>query len=368
MTKPPARILIAKAGLDGHDRGALMVCLALRDAGCEVLYTGIRNTPSEIIATAIQEDVDDVGLSSLSGAHKVLFPRVAEGLREAGGGDISVFAGGIIPKSDQALLHEAGIKRFFHPGTSTTEISEYCIEQAKERRGKKIDRRAGSLYALAGELTRIEDGVNGASAIEATTDPRIVGLTGPGGTGKSTMINTLISEIRARGEKVGVICVDPSSVRSGGAFLGDRIRMQRHANDEGVFIRSIATRGQAGGVPACVSALGKALRDAGYDWVLIESVGTGQDQVEIRRHVGQLILATSPGQGDVIQVFKSSALEIADLIVVTRADEGKAEDYAKSIAATVRATRKDEDVPVLVVSGESGAGMGELLDRLAAKS
>lgn len=364
MTRPPARILIAKAGLDGHDRGALMICLALRDAGCEVLYTGIRNTPSQIIATAIQEDVDDVGLSSLAGAHKALFPRIAEGLREAGAEDISLFAGGIIPKPDHQMLHDAGIKRLFHPGTSTTEISEFCIAEATARRAKPHPDDPKTLYGLSGKLTQIENESNGASVATAVDDPRIVGLTGPGGTGKSTMINSMITEIRSRGQKVGVICVDPSSVRSGGAFLGDRIRMQRHANEDGVFIRSVATRGAPGGVPPCVSPMAKALRDAGYDWVLVESVGTGQDQVEIRKHVGCLLVADAPGRGDVIQTTKSSAHEISDLVVVTRSDEGKSEEHAKNIRAMLRATRADEEVPVLVISGERGTGIDALIDHL----
>jgi len=362
----PPRVLIAKAGLDGHDRGALLVCLALRDAGFEVLYTGIRNTPAQIVAAAVQEDVDGVGLSSLSGAHKALFPRVAEGLKEAGAGDIALFAGGIFPKPDQELLHKTGIERLFHPGTPMKEIAEYCSSKAAERRAKKTDATAHPDYALSRKLTEIEsankgDGVNGSAP-----DAHVVGITGPGGTGKSTMIDALLGEAVRRGEKIAVLCVDPSSIRSGGAFLGDRIRMQRHAAEAGVFVRSVATRGSAGGVPTCVGPMARALREAGYGWVLIETVGTGQDQVEIRRHCGQMIVAAAPGQGDVIQTFKSNALEVADLVVVTRADQGKSEEYAKDIQATLRATRRADNVPVLVISGERGTGVNSLFDRLAA--
>lgn len=368
MTEPaPPRILIAKAGLDGHDRGALLVCLALRDAGCEVLYTGIRNTPSQIVATAVQEDVDGVGLSSLSGAHKALFPRVAEGLRAAGATDIALFAGGIFPPSDKKLLHEAGIERLFDPGTPMSEITGYCKQKTEERRAKKSAASNGSARALAMRLSEVEISTNGAAHREqAAADPRIIGLTGPGGTGKSTLIDSLIAEIRRRGERVAVLCVDPSSVRSGGAFLGDRIRMQRHAGEEGVFVRSVATRGAGGGVPACVGAMARVLREAGYDWVLVETVGTGQNQTDVRRHVGRMLLVTAPGQGDAVQIFKSNALEIADIVAVTRSDQGRSEEYAKDIRAALRATRREEPVPVVVVSGERGLGVGDLVDQLKA--
>ncbi len=360
---PPPRILVAKAGLDGHDRGALLVCLALRDAGCEVLYTGIRNTPAQIVAAAIQEDVDGVGLSSLSGAHKALFPRVVTGLREAGAGRIALFAGGIFPKPDRDFLMQAGVERLFHPGTAMKEICDFCTEAARMRRAQSPDGTASEKYQLAAKLTLIEQ-ENGTNA-NGAHDSHIVGITGPGGTGKSTMIDALINEGLRRNEKVAVLCVDPSSIRSGGAFLGDRIRMQRRAASPGVFIRSVATRGSAGGVPGCIGAMATALRQAGYDWVFIETVGTGQDQVEIRKHVGRMILAAAPGQGDTIQIFKSNALEVADLVAVTRADQGKSEEYAKEVAATLRATRRDETVPVLVVSGERGTGVDKLMDTLA---
>ena len=365
MIQPPPRILVAKAGLDGHDRGALLVCLALRDAGCEVLYSGIRNTPSQIVATAIQEDVDGVGLSSLSGAHKALFPPIAEGLRQAGGEDIALFAGGIFPQADRQLLLDAGIGRLFDPGASLSGITDHCIEQARIRREGLKPPTGDSPHALARRLSAIQATGDGVSTdANGRPDPRIIGLTGSGGTGKSTLIDSLIVSIRKLDQRVAVLCVDPSSVRSGGAFLGDRIRMQRHAAEEGVFIRSVATRGAPGGVPPCVDPMARALREAGYDWVLIESVGTGQDQVEIHRHVGQLILATAPGQGDAVQTFKSNALEIADLVVVTRADLGRAEEYAKDLRATLRATRRDDEVPVMVVSGQRGTGVDALVNRL----
>jgi methylmalonyl-CoA mutase C-terminal domain/subunit len=128
---PPARprILVAKPGLDGHDRGIKIVARALRDAGMEVIYTGLHQTPEQIAAAAIQEDVDAVGLSCLSGAHMTLFPRVVRLLREGGGEDIVVFAGGIIPKSDVPALKQAGIEEIFTPGTATTAIVEWVRDQ-----------------------------------------------------------------------------------------------------------------------------------------------------------------------------------------------------------------------------------------------
>ena len=121
----PPRVLIAKPGLDGHDRGAKVVARALRDAGCEVIYSGLHQTPEQIVETAIQEDVDGVGLSVLSGAHMTLFPRVVELLAERGADDIVVFGGGIIPDDDIALLHEKGLKKIFTPGAPLQEITAW---------------------------------------------------------------------------------------------------------------------------------------------------------------------------------------------------------------------------------------------------
>ncbi len=128
----PARILIAKPGLDGHDRGAKVIARALRDAGFEIIYSGLHQTPEQIVETAIQEDVDGVGLSVLSGAHMTLFPRVAELLRERGADDIVVFGGGIIPEEDIAELHEAGLAAIFTPGTSLDEITSWAAEHVTE--------------------------------------------------------------------------------------------------------------------------------------------------------------------------------------------------------------------------------------------
>lgn len=127
------RILIAKPGLDGHDRGAKVVARSLRDAGMEVIYTGLHQTPEMIVATAIQEDVDAVGLSIMSGAHNVLMPAVVEGLRQKGGGDIVVFGGGIIPDDDIPRLREQGVHQIFTPGTSTENIVHWIRENIKPR-------------------------------------------------------------------------------------------------------------------------------------------------------------------------------------------------------------------------------------------
>lgn len=125
MTERKIRVLIAKPGLDGHDRGAKVVARALRDAGMEVIYTGIRQTPEMIVETALQEDVDAIGLSILSGAHMELFPRVVDGLKERGKGEVVLLAGGIIPEEDIPTLQQMGIKGIFGPGASTQEIIDF---------------------------------------------------------------------------------------------------------------------------------------------------------------------------------------------------------------------------------------------------
>ncbi len=130
---PRLRLLIGKVGLDGHDRGAKIIARALRDAGHEVIYTGLHRTPEQVVETAIQEDVDGIGLSSLSGAHMTLFPRVLRLLRERGADDIVVFGGGIIPEEDIGPLKEAGIAEIFRPGTSTEELVRWVREHVPPR-------------------------------------------------------------------------------------------------------------------------------------------------------------------------------------------------------------------------------------------
>ncbi len=129
----PRRILIAKPGLDGHDRGAKVIARALRDAGCEVIYSGLHRTPAQIVAMALEEDVDAIGLSTLSGAHLTLFPLVMDALRTAGVEDILVFGGGIIPADDAETLLKAGLARIFTPGSALAEITEWVNTTVPER-------------------------------------------------------------------------------------------------------------------------------------------------------------------------------------------------------------------------------------------
>ncbi|MFQ6083972.1 MAG: cobalamin B12-binding domain-containing protein [Candidatus Aminicenantia bacterium] len=138
MTERKIRVLIAKPGLDGHDRGAKVVARALRDAGMEVIYTGLRRTPEEIVSTAIQEDVDVIGLSILSGAHNFLFPRIMELIKEKGMEDVLIFAGGIIPEKDIPKLKKIGISEIFLPGTSTEEIINFIQKNIKKSGIKKF--------------------------------------------------------------------------------------------------------------------------------------------------------------------------------------------------------------------------------------
>ncbi len=160
---------------------------------------------------------------------------------------------------------------------------------------------------------------------------RTVGITGPPGSGKSTLADQLIGILRKRGYRVGVIAVDPSSPFSGGAILGDRLRMQKHSTDEGVFMRSLASRGQLGGLSRATRAATRVLEAAGYDFIIIETVGVGQSEVDIVGAADTVVLVAVPGLGDDIQMIKAGIMEIGDIFVVNKADRDGADRVVREI-------------------------------------
>ncbi|MBI2935644.1 MAG: methylmalonyl Co-A mutase-associated GTPase MeaB [Chloroflexi bacterium] len=189
--------------------------------------------------------------------------------------------------------------------------------------------RSGDRRALARLLTLIEPGgIQAAQVLEAvhpyTGHAYFLGITGPPGAGKSTLIEALIDRYRTQGLTVGIVCVDPTSPFSGGAFLGDRIRMQRHYLDTGVFIRSMATRGSTGGLPRMIKSALRVMDASQKDIIIVETVGVGQTEVEIMRVVDTVTVVLVPEAGDAIQALKAGLLEIADIFVVNKADRPNA--------------------------------------------
>ena len=166
-----------------------------------------------------------------------------------------------------------------------------------------------------------------------------VGVTGPPGVGKSTLVDRLAEHLRAQGLTVGILAVDPTSPFTGGALLGDRIRMQRHYLDAGVFIRSVATRGQSGGLPRIVKSMARALDAAGKDVILVETVGVGQTELGIMGVADSVVVAMTPESGDSIQTLKAGVMEIADIYVINKADRDGADRLAAAITATLRMAR-----------------------------
>jgi LAO/AO transport system kinase len=195
---------------------------------------------------------------------------------------------------------------------------------------------AGEVRAAARLMRDLDDGIPGAREVLKNLYPKsgrahIVGITGSPGVGKSTLTDRLIQHLRAQEQTVGVVAVDPTSPFSGGAILGDRIRMQRHATDEGVFIRSLATRGHFGGLTASARAVLTVLDAMGKDYLLVETVGVGQDEVEIAATAYTTLVVTVPGLGDDIQALKAGLLEVADILVVNKADREGAERTQKDL-------------------------------------
>jgi LAO/AO transport system kinase len=231
---------------------------------------------------------------------------------------------------------------------------------------------AGQRLSLARLLTWEESGDPRADSVRSVLPERcarVIGITGPPGAGKSSLVDKMIRELRDNGDTVGIIAVDPSSARHGGALLGDRVRMTHHTFDDGVFIRSMANRGQAGGTAAAVPGAIHAMASFGLDWVLVETVGVGQAEIDIARQTDCVVVMVAPGAGDDVQAIKSGVMEIADVFAVNKSDRPDAERTVREVTAAIRLRRSDARVwrpPVVATSAEKSTGITDLIDHIDA--
>ena len=237
---------------------------------------------------------------------------------------------------------------------------------------------AGDRLALARLLTAVENRSALAEAAMRRLYPaagraHLVGITGPPGSGKSTLVAALIAEVRRVDRTVAVIAVDPSSPITGGALLGDRVRMQAYAADDGVFIRSMASRGHAGGLASTTTAAAAVLDAAGFDLILLETVGTGQSEVEVAAAADTTVVLEAPEMGDEVQAIKAGLLEVADLVVVNKGDKPGAQRTAAQLRAMLVSTASRDADParprpkrpeVLITTAATGEGVPELLAAL----
>jgi LAO/AO transport system kinase len=231
---------------------------------------------------------------------------------------------------------------------------------------------AGDPRAVARAISLVEDDAPGGRELvrrifSRTGRAHLVGVTGPPGAGKSTLVDRLTTEFRGSGRTVGVVAVDPTSPFSGGAILGDRVRMQAHAGDSGVFIRSMATRGHLGGLAHATSEVALVLDAAGKDVVLIETVGVGQDEVDIVRTADVSVVTLVPGAGDEVQALKAGIMEIADIFVVNKADREGADRTVASIEATLSLQTfapGDWRPPIIKTEATTGKGVADLAEAI----
>jgi LAO/AO transport system kinase len=234
-----------------------------------------------------------------------------------------------------------------------------------------VDRvRAGEPAAVARLISRAEIGEREvrealARIYRLAGQTHVIGMTGVPGSGKSTLVAKLVGKLRAQGRKIGIVAIDPSSPYSGGAILGDRIRMTEMASDPGVYIRSMATRGQTGGLARAALDAVDILDVAGFDTVIIETVGVGQDEVEIARASHTTVVVSAPGLGDDVQAIKAGILEIADIHVVSKCDRSDANrtlvDLKQMLTLGVTGDKLEWKVPVIGTSAISGEGVDELV-------
>lgn len=345
------RVLLGKMGLDGHDRGVKLIARVLRDSGVHVVYSGLWQTPRSLAISARDEDVDVVAASMMSNSHLVLVPRLLEECRKVGRPDMTVNVGGIIPQEDVQALLDSGVHKVYHTGTTMDAIVESVREATKDYGP------LASPHPTAQLARRISLAHAGRTPADAPRrrPARVVGITGSPGAGKSTLVASMASEAVRRGERIAVVAFDPMSPITGGALLGDRLRVDFNAVDEGIFYRSLAIVGED---YSTLRDIVELIGGAGYDRLIVETVGAGQNDVAIRNHVDRTAVVVVPGMGDAVQMDKAGILEIADLFVVNKADHAGEAKLVRELLDIAAGRRIIETIAT------QGKGTSELLDAL----
>jgi methylmalonyl-CoA mutase cobalamin-binding domain/chain len=307
------RVLLGKMGLDGHDRGVKLIARALRDSGVHVIYSGLWQTPRSLAISARDEDADSIACSMMSNSHLVLVPKLLEECANVGRPDMIVNVGGIIPQEDTQAMLDCGVNALFNTGTSLETIIDTVRDSAKPYEPTVSDHPTAQ---LARNISLAHAGNAPADAPRRRPN-RVVGVTGSPGAGKSTLGASMASEAVRRGMKMAIIAFDPQSPITSGALLGDRLRVDFNNVDEAVFYRSLAIEGEDyATLPDIIDLIG----GAGFDHVIVETVGAGQNDVQIRKFVDNTAVVVVPGMGDAVQIDKAGILEIADEFVVNKAD------------------------------------------------
>lgn len=359
------RVLLGKMGLDGHDRGVKVIARALRDSGVHVIYSGLWQTPRSLAISARDEDCDVLAASMMSNSHLVLGPKLVENLRSLGRADLPVLMGGIIPQEDIPALLACGVSKCFTTGTGLLDIVSAVRESVRVR--------SASLPAptptaqLSRDVSLVHDGKGVRPGARRRRPRRVIGITGSPGAGKSTLVAQLVAEhtrrVRAgsgvRG-RCAVVAFDPMSPITGGALLGDRLRVDFNTLDESVYYRSLAIGGEDyRGLPEIIELIGGAHEGAAaYDTLFVETVGAGQNETRIRGFVDRTAVVLTPGMGDAVQMDKAGLLEIADVFVCNKADHPGEHELVRDLRDV--AGRR----PIVETVATTGRGIPELLDQL----
>ena len=358
----PPRVLLAKIGLDGHDRGVKVLARSFRDAGIEVIYTGLWQTPAATMQAALQEDVDVVGVSLLSAAHMTIMPEILRLRKELGLEHVPVVLGGIVPADDYEPLQQMGVAAVFNPGSPLPTIIDklYALSAERPRRAPaelQADYSRKDGRALAELITAVQRNQPLDGLTPPTGQAAIVGVTGAPGVGKSSFIAKLAKELRGRDRRVAVVAVDPTSPVTGGALLGDRLRMMSTEPDGAFFVRSLSTRSAHDGLAPRTAEVVTLLDGFGFDYILVETVGAGQSDVGIRDLTPNILLLLMPESGDTIQYSKAGVMEIAASFVINKADIAGADATEAQLRSAVGDRR-----PIWKVSSVRNEGLPAVAD------